>query len=932
MVRAARAKRHASCHRAALETTWESCRGMDTLKKMLRPQSVAVIGASETPGKVGATVLSNLIAAGFEGKIYPINNRCQTVQGRAAAPTIGDCKGADLAVVCTPAETVPGLIRECGAAGVAGLIVLSAGFRETGAAGKLAEAAIADELKRFPNMRVIGPNCLGVIAPGVRLNASFAASMPSSGKLAFVSQSGALCTAVLDWAQEKSLGFSQFISIGNMVDVNFGDVLDFLADDPATDAVLLYIESVIHARSFMSAARACTFRKPVVAYKAGRFEESALAAASHTGAMVGLDSVYEAALERAGIVRIRDMNELFDSAEILARGVRVRKDRLAILTNAGGPGVMACDALLEKGCQLARLSEATLSRLDRELPRNWSRRNPVDILGDASPARFGVALRAIAADEGVDAVLTILTPQAMTDPTACAQEVIAFAAESELPILTCWMGGPTVHEGIQLLDRHGIPTARTPNEAIAGFANLVRYARARELLYETPQEVPLDYPPARSGLRAEMQKAFSQATTMLSESQAKRMLSAYGIPVAQPVAVATAEEAVHTAQQLGFPVVLKVVSPQVVHKTDVGGVELNLLNASEVQAAYDRITSNVRSKCPDAEIQAITVQPMVTQAGGIELILGMKKDPVFGPVIMVGLGGVTAELLRDSALGLPPLNERLALRMLKALKAWPLLTGYRGRGPIVDTEKLVECMLRFSQLIADFPELKEIDVNPLIVRGTDVMALDARMALDPQAIGRSNAGYAHLAIRPYPLERVQSAQLNDGTEITLRPIRPEDEPLWRAMLSRCSRESLWSRFRYMFKFDDHESATRFCFVDYDREFTMVAEQGADRDRQLIGVARIVEQRRDGCAELAVLVDDRWQGRGLGKLLTRACLESVDRTRIGSVYAETLPTNHRMIQVLKRTGFAIAPVEDNRLVRGTMVFQNEKQTPHDTVGE
>jgi acetyltransferase len=406
---------------------------------------------------------------------------------------------------------------------------------------------------------------------------------------------------------------------------------------------------------------------------------------------------------------------------------------------------------------------------------------------------------------------------------------------------------------------------------------------------------------------------------MLNESQAKRILSAYGIAVSQPLAAQSAEEAVALAKQLGFPVVLKVVSPQITHKTDVGGVELNLASETEVRAAYERIVHAVREKRPDAIVQAVTVQPMVVQASGIELIVGMKKDPVFGPVIMVGAGGIAAELYRDTALALPPLNERLTLRMLESLRAWPLIVGYRGRGPIVDQGKLIELLLRFSQLVADFPELKEADINPVLARGRELVALDARMSLDPQAIGRNNAGYAHLAIRPYPLERVQQVRLKDGTEITLRPIRPEDEGLWRGLLSRCSRETFWSRFRYLFKFDDHASAVRFCFVDYDREFTMVAEHGEGAQRQLVGVARIVEERGNGSADLGILIDDRWQGRGLGTLMTRVCLESVDCTRIRSVHADTLRTNQPMIRILKRLGFDLEPGEDRTLCRGSIAL-------------
>ncbi|MGD9722931.1 MAG: GNAT family N-acetyltransferase [Pirellulales bacterium] len=894
---------------------------MPTLQRVFRPASVAVIGASDSPGKVGTIVLRNVLGAGFEGPVIPINARNSVVQGQPACRAIGDChQQVDLAIVCTPANTVSEIVRQCGEVRVGGLIILTAGFRESGSSGRAAESTLAEEARRFPDMRIIGPNCLGVIVPQARLNASFAASMPPAGRLAFVSQSGALCTAILDWACDQALGFSQFVSIGNMLDVDFGDMLDYLANDPYTDAVLLYIESITNARHFMSAARACSFRKPIVACKAGRFAASAKAASSHTGAMVGVDSVYQAALERAGIVRVHDVRELFDCAELLARPVRVRGDRLAIVTNAGGPGVMASDALLEQQCTLAELSAGTIGRLNELLPPGWSHNNPVDVLGDATPERYAAALRAVVKDEHVDAALAILTPQAMTDPTGTAECVAAIAEQGACPILTSWMGGRSVQPGRDILNRHGIPTVRTPEEAVLGFASLVKYARNRELLYETPHEVVWELADDLAARRRRLEPLLAGSRDMLYESEAKEFLATYGIAVTQPVPAKSGDEAVALATRVGFPVVLKVVSPEITHKTDVGGVELDLANEEQVRQAYQRMLHSVRKKCPGAAIEAITVQPMVTQAGGIELILGAKKDPVFGPVIMLGVGGIAAEIFGDRALALPPLNERLAMHMLESLRAWPLIKGYRGRGPVADVDKLVELLLRFSQLIADFPEIQELDANPVLVRGSEMIVLDARLLIDRQALGQPKRGaFPHLAICPYPADKVRRAQLPDGSTVTLRPIKPEDEALWQALLARCSRESLWARFRFMFKFDNHEAATRFCFVDYDREFTMVAERGLGEQRQLLGVARIVEVRGTGRAEFAILIADDWQGQGLGKLLTRACLDSVNRDCVHCVYGETERTNTRMIALFKHFGFELEPGEDRTLLRATKVL-------------
>ncbi len=895
---------------------------MHSLHKIFEPRSIAVVGASHEPGKVGAIALGNLVAGGFAGPIYPVNFRHDSVQGLKAYRTVRDLpQPVDLAILCTPAETVPGLVRECGEAGVGGLIILSAGFREVGAAGRALEATVRTEARRFESMRIVGPNCLGIIVPHANLNASFAAAMPGPGRVAFVSQSGALCTAVLDWACDQALGFSHFISVGNMLDVDIADLLDALAEDPRTEAVILYIESIENARAFMSAARACARSKPIVACKAGRFAESAQAAASHTGAMAGVDSVYEAAFERAGIVRVFDIKDLFDCAQLLARGPRVHGERLAIVTNAGGPGVMACDALLAHKGTLAHLAPSTLQQLDALLPHAWSHGNPVDVLGDATPERFARALETVLADPEVDAALAIVTPQGMTNPTETARAVAQLAARSNKPILASWMGAQAVREGIALLNHAGIPTAATPNDAVAALMNLVRYTRNLNILYETPREVPLAWQLDRRQTRAELEKLFASPRDVLYEAEAKAFLSAYGIPVTTPRAGHSADEIVALAREVGFPVVLKVVSPQITHKTEVGGVELNLANAEQVRAAYARMMNHIREKEPNARIEAITVQPMVTQAGGMELILGAKKDPVFGPVIMIGLGGIAAELFQDRALGLPPLNERLAMHMLESLRAWPLIKGYRGRQAIADVDRLVEILLRFSYLVADFPEIGELDANPLWIRGQEVMALDARLVVDRQAVCQPKSRpFADLAIRPYPDELVQTASLADGTPITLRPIKPEDEPLWRQLLQDCSQESLWARFRSTFKIDTHESATRFCFVDYDRELTAVAEAHIDGTRRLLGVARLLsnldEARR---AEFAVLVGDAWQGKGLGSLLTKYCLDHVDPSRVRCIFGETHSDNARMIHIFKHHGFDLRPAADPTLLSATKML-------------
>lgn len=884
------------------------------LDKIFRPQRVAVIGASNNPKSVGYTVLRNLIGSGFQGVVYPVNPRHEAVQGVQAYPSVKDLpKTPDLAVICTPARTVPGIVRECGEAGVLGVIIISAGFKEAGEEGRALEEELRAEVSRFPGMRVIGPNCLGIIVPGLKLNASFAAAMPEPGHVAFISQSGALCTSVLDWAMEEGIGFSYFVSIGNMLDVDFGDLVDYFGEDPGTQSIILYIESISDAREFMSAARSFARTKPIVAYKAGRFAESAKAAASHTGAMAGEDAVYDAAFQRAGMVRVLEIGDIFDCAELVARVRPPLGPNLAIITNAGGPGVMATDALIARQGQLAELSPETMERLNEVLPPFWSHGNPIDVLGDAPPERYAQATEAALSDPGVDAALVILTPQAMTDVTGTARAIAELARKGRKPVLAAWMGGEAVREGIQILNEAGIPTYATPEQAVRAFMHLVEYGRNLEMLYQTPREVPVRLTVNRAEVRKRFSQVFAEGPEVLTEELSKELLSAYGIPITEPRPAHSPEEAVEIAEELGYPVVLKVWSPQITHKTDVGGVVLNLRNARAVQAAFERIVQNARKHRPDAEVKGVTVQPMVTARDGFEMILGAKKDPTFGTVIMAGMGGIAAEVFRDRALGLPPLNERLALRMLESLRSWRLLKGYRGR-PGANLEKLIEILMRFSYLVADFPEIKELDINPLLATPKDVIALDARVVVDKDAVGRPIRPYSHLVIRPYPEGYERKVTLKDGTEMLLRPIRPEDEPMWHEMLSCSSRESIRQRFRYIFKETTHKMAIPYCFIDYDREMAIVAIVEEDGETKMAGVGRLVADPDREVAEYAVFVADPWQNRGLGGKLTDYCLEIAKSWGIREVRAETTPDNFRMIAIFRDRGFSI----DHRREEGVVL--------------
>jgi acetyltransferase len=886
---------------------------IQNLSKIFKPHSVAVVGASARPGSVGRTVLENLRQAGFRGEIFPINPKHDSLLSMPTYASISALPHApDLTIIATPATTVPSLVRECGQAGVLGIIILSAGFNEVGPAGKEIEAELARSIAEYPHMRIIGPNCLGVMVPGSHLNASFAAGMAKPGRVAFISQSGALCTSILDWSLSEGIGFSHFVSIGNALNVKVGDLIDYLAEDPTTDSIVLYLESVTEARRFMSAARAFTRTKPIVVYKAGRFAESAQAAASHTGAMAGVDAVYEAAFHRAGMVRVDRAEDMFDCAELLARQRTPAGPRLAIITNAGGPGVMAADELLERQGQLAKLSSETIKKLNKVLPEHWSHQNPVDVLGDARPDRFSKALEIVVADPNVDGVLIVLTPQAMTDPIGTAIRVADIAPTARAPVITAWMGGQMVEPGRQILNQAGIPTYDSPDRAVRSFMYLVSYQRNREVLYEIPRQVPLNGSVNTLAARREIEEVVASGRDTLTEIESKALLSAFGIPTTVPQPAYSANGAAEIARELGYPVVMKIHSPQILHKTEVQGVVLGLANDDEVRTAFDEMVARAKRMRPDAEVNGVTLQPMVAFADGIELIVGAKKDPVFGSVMMVGAGGITAEVLGDRALELPPLNERLARRMLDSLRIKPLLHGYRGRRA-VNIDRLVEVLMRFSYLIAENPVIAELDVNPLLVTAEGTTALDARVILDRQVAATNPRPYSHLAIRPYPEEYTCRVTLKDGTKVKLRPIQPEDEPQWHDLLKKCSQRSIWLRFRYLFKETTHEMATRFCFVDYDRTMAIVAEIEKDGQRELIGVSRLLADADHGNAEYAVLVADEWQGRGLGNLLTDYCFDLCGSWGIDRVYAETTADNARMQNILRRRNFTLKQSCDGELL-------------------
>lgn len=876
------------------------------LDHIFNPKRIALIGVTTNPKSVGGKVLSNLVGGGFQGVVYPVNPTSEAVMGIPCYPDVKTLpRTPELGVICAPAEQVPEMVRQCGEAGIKGIIIMSAGFREIGPKGIELEKQILVEKKRFPEMRILGPNCLGVIVPGLNLNISFAPGIPKPGHIAFISQSGALCASVLDWAIKEKIGFSYFVSIGNALDVDFSDLIDYFGEDRVTKSSILYIESIREARQFMTAARAFARSMPIVAYKAGRFPESAAVAASHTGAMAAEDDIYDAAFQRIGIARVFDLGDIFDCTELIGKQKIPAGPGLAIVTNAGGPGVMATDALIAANGTLAKLSETTIKALDDHLPPCWSHGNPVDVLGDARSKRIIKAVRIVLDDPNVDAVMVILTPQAMTNPGPTAKGIAELAQTTKKPILAIWMGGSLMDSSIHDLNEAGIPTYMTPEQGVRAFMTLVAYSRNLQTLYETPKEIPVQFPQGREKLREPFQAILETSNTdsILSEEISKNLLRAYGITVASPLPASSADQAVEIARSIGFPVVLKILSPDITHKSDVGGVLLNLIDESCVREGFERIITSAKQKQPQARIEGVTVQPMIDAKDGVELILGTKKDSVFGTVIMVGMGGITAELFKDRSLGFPPLNERLARRMLESLKVYPLLQGYRGR-PAVNIDALVEVLIRLSYLAADFPEIAELDINPLLVTPRGTIALDARIILEKERSNDNVEPYSHLALHPYPDEFVKVIKMEDDIDITFRPIKPEDEPMWKDMLSRCSRESIYARFRSFFRWETHEAAIRYCFIDYDREIAIVAERTVEGQRQLLGVGRLIADPDHETVEYAVLVTDEWQNKGLGSILTDYCMEIAMKWKLKRIVAETTTENRRMISVFQKRDFKI----------------------------
>ncbi len=889
------------------------------LDAIFTPKNVAVIGATETPGSVGRTLVWNLISSPFGGAVFPVNLKRPSVLGIKAYPTVSDIPEAvDLAVITTPAKTVPGIIKECVDRGIQGAIIISAGFKEIGPEGAELERQVMEHA-RTGNMRIIGPNCLGVMNPISGLNATFATRVARPGNVGFISQSGALCTAVLDWSLQNNVGFSSFVSIGSMLDVGWGDLIYYLGDDPQTKSIVMYMETIGDARAFMSAAREVALTKPIIVIKPGRTAGAAKAAASHTGSLTGSDEVLEVAFRRAGALRVNTIAELFYMADMLAKQPRPEGNRLTIVTNAGGPGVLATDALITNGGQLTELSDEAMQAFNKILPPTWSHNNPVDIIGDASPDRYAAALEIAAKDPNSDGILVILTPQAMTDPTATAEKLVPYAHGLGKPVLASWMGGADVEKGDMILNQANIPTFAYPDSAARMFDYMAHYSTFLRLLYETPMLPDGDVEPKRELAAQIIEHVRQTGRTILTEYESKQLLSAYGIPTVETRIARSADEAVKIADELGYPIVIKLHSETITHKTDVGGVKLNLRDAAAVRAAYESIYQSVSDKAGAEHFLGVTVQPMLP-LDGYELILGSSIDPQFGPVLLFGMGGTLVEVFKDRALALPPLNTTLARRMMERTTIYTALKGVRGRKS-VDLQALEQMLVRFSQLIAEQRWIKELDINPLLASEERLLALDARVVIHDPEITEDKL--PRLAIRPYPSRYVSQWTAKDGSPVTIRPIRAEDEPALVKFHETLSDRTVYMRYLQPMLLSDrvaHERLARIAHSDYNREITLIAEQVVDPATStyaILGVGRLSKIHGSNEARFTLLVNDQYQGKGVGKELIRRIIEVGKSEGLDRIEALIAPDNQVMQSLCQKLGFELKPLADNSMVVAEM---------------
>jgi acetyltransferase len=873
---------------------------MKRLEKLFNPNTIAVIGASNDKNSVGFAIFKNLISLDYKGIAYPVNIKRKSIQGVKAYRSISKIEDkVDLAIICTPSPTVLDLVEECGKADVKAVIIVSSGFQEAGAKGEKTSQQILEIARKY-DMRILGPNCLGFNRPKHNLNATFSRTMTEPGSIAFISQSGALGTAMLDWAIDKNIKFGYFVSVGSMLDIGFHDLIEYFGNDPDITSILIYMESLTDARKFLSAARAHSINKPIVVLKVGRSDAGARAAKSHTGALAGNDDIYDAAFKRAGIIRVDETRDLFNIAQALSMQQRPAGNKLAIITNAGGPGVIATDMMAKLGGNLTELKKEAISELDKLLPPNWSRSNPIDVLGDADAARYRQVLEKCLIDQSIDGILLILTPQAMTDSAGIAKEIVNIAKGSKKTVLASWMGTKEVIAGMKILENGGIPNFKTPEDAVRTFMNMFSYSKNLELLYETPATIPHAFKPKTEKNKVLLDKVISEKRMSLTEAESKELLANYEIPVTKNAIAGSAEEAARIAEKIGFPIAAKISSPDIFHKIDVGGVILGLKTKEEVKTAYAKIVQSVKNKMPKARIHGVFIEGMVKKK--YEILIGCKKDQIFGPAIVFGMGGVAVEIFKDTNIGLPPLNMALAMRMIEDTKVYRLLKGYRGM-PGVDIASIQFVLYKFAYLVADFPIIKEIDINPFAVDEKGGMVLDAKVFLDEKIIGQDVKSYSHLSITPYPKEFTKEIKSKSGLKIFFRPIRPEDEKLEAELISTFSEETKKNRF-LNFKEVTHEVLSRFTHIDYDREIAIAAEIEEKGKKKFAGVARMIIDSFDNTAEITIAIGDPWQGKGLGSQLLDYILIVAKAKNADKVWIKFYRSNGRMLQIVNRRGFRI----------------------------
>lgn len=881
------------------------------LKSLFEPASVAIVGASEREGSIGAVLVRNMVEAGYKGKLFAVNPNRDRVFGIPCYSAIEEIpQRVDFAVIARRASAVSSLIESCGRAGVGAAAVMSAGFSEIGPQGAAMERAVLENARRY-KVRLIGPNCMGVMRPSIGLNATFGLGGAHAGSIGLISQSGALCSAILDWARPNNVGFSSVISLGSSTDVDFGEILDYLVADPRTRNIFLYIEGIRHARSFMSALRAAARIKPVLLIKVGRHPAGSQAALSHTGSLVGADDVFDAALRRAGVVRLYNIGQLFAAAVALFSQFRPRGKELLVITNGGGPGVMAADRCGDLDIPLARLSDTTMSALNEFLPPTWSHGNPVDVIGDADPERYRKTLAICMEDENVDGALAILTPQAMTNPSEVARGVIEIAKSSDKPLVTCWMGEDQVREARELFVKAQIPTFRTPDPAVEMFYHISAYYRNQKLLMQTPPSLAHTTVPHIESARLVIEAALGEGRTALNELESKALLAAFRIAIANTVIARSPTEAMVLAEEIGLPVAMKVVSPNIAHKSDCGGVRLNLTNLQAVRSAYHEIVDDVKRHRPDANINGVAIEPMILKPHGRELMVGAFRDEVFGPTLIFGEGGTRIEARRDRAVALPPLNRFLASDLIRSTRAYRLLGAFRGM-PEVNLDAVEEVLLRVSEMVCELPWIQEMDINPLIVDEHGAVAADARVRVAevPPGAGR----YDHVAIHPYPTHLVETWRSIDGNEVTIRPIRPEDAEIERAFVRNLSQETKYLRFMNTLRELTEVMTARLTQIDYDREMAFIATvQQAGKEIE-VGVSRYATNPDGESCEFAVVVADAWAGKGLARKLMLVLIDTARAKGLKYMNGTFLANNARMLKFVTGLGFTLSNDPDDNTIK------------------